>query len=294
MAAPALTEEWAGRDVSVGEIEHELARLRDAARSEDEAADLRTSVMTHIAWVPADWLEPAHDVLAGLAERHPSRTIVLVPKPDSKRDALDAELSFQCFPFGARHVCTETIELELLGDRTRAPGSIVQPLLVSDLPVFCRWRGEPPWQEEQFEQLVEVVDRLVLDSAEWKAPAASYERLTELFDRVAVSDIAWARTLGWRRALAAEWPGIAQATELKIAAPAAESALLAGWLRARLERELELVHDDADEVELVAIDGEGIEPPRIDRLSPADLLSNELDRFGRDRIYESAVSCAAK
>ena len=46
------------------------------------------------------------------------------------------------------------IELQLRGNRVAAPASIVLPLLISDLPVFCRWRGEPPFGEAPWEQLV--------------------------------------------------------------------------------------------------------------------------------------------
>src|SRR5687767_2005059 len=70
-ALPRL-EEWSGEDTTLAEIEDSLARLRDES-------DLRTSVMTHTAWVPEEWLEAAREALAGLAERHPSRTIILVP-----------------------------------------------------------------------------------------------------------------------------------------------------------------------------------------------------------------------
>ena len=70
----------------------------------------RTSVMTHIAWVPREWLEAARRRLAGLAERHPSRTILLVPEPDEP-DGLDAQLSLVCFPLGERPVCAEVIQL---------------------------------------------------------------------------------------------------------------------------------------------------------------------------------------
>ena len=45
------------------------------------APRLRTSVMTHIAWVPERWVEAATGMPAGLAERHPSRTILLFPRP---------------------------------------------------------------------------------------------------------------------------------------------------------------------------------------------------------------------
>src|SRR5918912_400356 len=49
----------------------------------------------------------AEDVLSGLAERHPSRTLVLVPQPDAE-DGLDASVEVDCFPVGqGRQVCTE-------------------------------------------------------------------------------------------------------------------------------------------------------------------------------------------
>ena len=80
-----------------------------------------------------------------MAERHPSRTLLLVPRPDDEPTGIDAELSIRCFPIGDRAVCGEVIELTLRGNRAAAPASIVLPLLISDLPVFCRWRGEPPF-----------------------------------------------------------------------------------------------------------------------------------------------------
>ncbi|MDE2291899.1 MAG: tetratricopeptide repeat protein, partial [Elusimicrobia bacterium] len=45
-------QEWSGADVSVAEIEIELARLRESPDGEEGAPRQRTSVMTHVAWVP--------------------------------------------------------------------------------------------------------------------------------------------------------------------------------------------------------------------------------------------------
>jgi hypothetical protein len=295
MAAPAHVEEWTGRDVSISEIESRLVELRQSSEADEHGPDLRTSVMTHMAWVPKDWREAARTTLAGLAERHPSRTILLVPDSGSKRDAIDAEVSLTCFPLGEqRHVCTEVIELRLCGERASAPASIAAPLLLSDLPAFLRWRGRPAFGAPEFEQLADLVDRLVVDSVEWPDVPAAYGELATVFDRVAVSDIAWARTLEWRRSLAELWPGIADANELRVAAPAADAFLLHAWLCARLERPFSFVHDDADTVELVAVDGEAVAPPRVPRPSASDLLSAELDEFGRDRIYEEASAAAAR
>src|SRR5262249_12977550 len=67
---------------SIREIERELSSLR--AEPGAETPYQRTSVMTHTAWVPEEWVEAAEDVLVGLAERHPSRTVVLFPQPDAE------------------------------------------------------------------------------------------------------------------------------------------------------------------------------------------------------------------
>ena len=64
----------------VGDVERQLAELR-RLEATDETPDLRTSVMTHVAWAPPKWADVARKTLAGLAERHPSRTILLFPEP---------------------------------------------------------------------------------------------------------------------------------------------------------------------------------------------------------------------
>src|SRR6185437_2961295 len=78
---------------SIAEIERELGAQRMAESGEPMQ---RTSVMTHLAWVPEQWVEAAEDVLAGLAERHPSRTIVLVPEPEAA-DGLEARVEVDCY-----------------------------------------------------------------------------------------------------------------------------------------------------------------------------------------------------
>ncbi|MGH2996062.1 MAG: OpcA/G6PD domain-containing protein, partial [Gaiellaceae bacterium] len=159
----------------------------------------------------------------------------------------------------------------------------------SDLPAFLRWRGPLPFGAPELEQLVGVVDRLVVDSREWPDVENDLGRLPELFGRVAVSDIAWARTEPWRRAVAGLWPDVAHASRLRVAGPEAEALLLVAWLRARLDRDVDLEREPAGEIELVEVDGREVRPARLEPKTPSDLLSQELERFGRDRIYEEAV-----
>jgi len=275
---------------SIAEIDRELA-LRRVDPDTGEPFQ-RTSVMTHLAWVPSEWVEAAEDVLSGLAERHPSRTIVLVPD-GGVADGLEAEVEVDCFPSGGeRQVCVETIRVRLCGARAGVPASVVQPLLLPDLPVFLRWRGMPPFGEQPFEELLDVVDRLIVDSTEWPGVPGDYERLTEVFDRVVVSDIAWARTSRWRPHLASLWPGIAEVRRIKVEGTAAQAHLLAGWLRSRLGHDVELEHEQADKLVGVDLDGEPASLPPGESPDPADLLSDELDRFSRDRVYEEAVRAA--
>ncbi|MGI8420809.1 MAG: glucose-6-phosphate dehydrogenase assembly protein OpcA [Gaiellaceae bacterium] len=283
--ATELDQGWTGEGVTIGQVEGELAKLRAAI----DGQNLRTSVMTHIAWVPERWRDAAVATLAGMAERHPSRTILLVPDPDAGESRIDARLSLERFALGGAHISSEVIELRLLGARTHAPASVVAPLLVSDLPVFCRWRGEPPWGAPEWEQLVDVIDRLVVYSGEWDDLPYAYTKLAAVLERTAVSDIAWSRTLDWRRALAGLWPAIGEAGRLRIRGPQADALLLAGWLRTRLGLELELDWAEAETVTEVAVDGTEVAPPRGQVPDASDLLSAELDHFGHDRIYEETI-----
>ena len=292
--ATALSElDWFGEDVCLADVDTALARLR--AQAAAEAPSMRTSVMTHIAWVPPEWVERARAALEGMAERHPSRTIVLFPEPGADDNRIDARAEVERWevPDTDRGLVTEVVELTLRGARAQAPASIVEPLLISDLPVFLRWRGEPPWGAQELEQLVDVADRLIVDSTEWDEVPTSYAQLAELFPRCAASDIAWARTSRWRSHLATLWPGLADVRTVRVRGTAAQAWLLGGWLRSRLGREeIALEHDPAETLEGVSLDGEAVPLPPGDPPSPSDVLSDELERFTPDPVYEAAVLAA--
>lgn len=276
MASVAHVDEWSDECATVGEIEQALIELR-LRRGFEGKRNLRTTMLTHLAWVPRQWQEAATETLAGLAERHPSRTVLLFPEPDAD-DGLAARVFLECYevPGSNRHLCNEVVELRLRGQRTGAPASIALPLLLPDLPVFLRMRGQPDFGSPVLEQLVDMVDRLVVDSAEWPDVPQAYADLERLFDRVAVSDIAWRRTLPWRASLAHGWPELPD----RIDGPAAETALVAGWLRSRAGLEVSVTVTD--------------ELPFSEGLAPSELLSEQLDVFGRDAVYESAVSSAGR
>jgi glucose-6-phosphate dehydrogenase assembly protein OpcA len=275
----------------IAEIERRLGSLRQReAGGREGQPELRTSTMTHVVWAPPRWLPHAQATFARLEERHPARTIFLIPEP-GRRARIEAEASLKDVTLegSTREIYSEVVEIRLFGAAARHPASIVLPLLIPDLPAFCRWRGRPPWAATELDEIVGVVDRLVVDSSEWAGLPGQYERLGALFDRVAVSDIAFRRLLPWRVRLAEAWPGVAKASRVRVTGPRADALLLAGWLRARLRREVALTRRDAATVEAVAVDGVEIEAPFGEPPGPGDLLSAELDVLGRDRVYEAAV-----
>jgi glucose-6-phosphate dehydrogenase assembly protein OpcA len=255
--------------------------------------ELRTSTMTHLVWCPPQWRSKARATLAGLLERHPARTIFLIPEPRGET-GIEARVELKDFQLEgmSREVLSEVIELRLRGSAARHPSSIVLPLLVSDLPVFCRWRGEPAWGSGELAEIVGVTDRLVVDSSEWRSAPSAYAHLAALFGNVAVSDIAFSRTLPWRQRLAELWPEIGTIERLRVAGPRADAELVAGWLRARLQRDVSLTRREAAAVTAMWVDGEPVASPG-EPLSPSELLSAELDQFGRDRVYEAAVRAVA-
>jgi glucose-6-phosphate dehydrogenase assembly protein OpcA len=292
--APAVKDlTWVGEDVCLADVDAALVRLRGEAAT--EAASMRTSVMTHLAWVPHGWVGQARAALEGMSELHPSRTILLLPEPHAEDNRIDgrAEVERWEVPDTNRGLVTEVVELTLRGARAKAPASIVEPLLISDLPVFLRWRGEPPWGADELEQLVDLTDRLIVDSTEWDDLPDAYRRLAELFPRCATSDIAWARTSRWRSHLATLWPEIADVRTIHVRGTAAQAWLLCGWLRSRLGREgIALEHDPAERLESVSLDGEAVPLPPGDPPTPSDVLSDELERFTPDPVYEAAVLAA--
>ena len=284
MAQALVLGDWTGEDASIAEIERVLASLREAAAA--DGPDLRTSVATHLAWVPAEWLDAARATLAGLAERHPSRTVLLTPEPGAP-DGLDAA-SRSLFRF------RDDLNRVHRGDRVaaargrRGAGPVVLPL-ISDLPVFAAGAGGHRSARRRWAALG---GRSARHHSSEGRTCGAYAELARVFGDAAVSDIAFGRSLSWRVRLAGLWPGIASLSALEIEGPRSDALLLAGWLRSRLGREVELRWSEAPALARVAVDGEDVVPPDDPPPSPCDLLSAELDVLGRDPVYEAAAVAA--
>jgi glucose-6-phosphate dehydrogenase assembly protein OpcA len=276
----------------VAEVERKLARQRCRQEADGEP-ELRTSTMTHVVWAPPKWLPRARHVLAGLAERHPARTIFLVPV-SGRKSGVEADAMIHDFAIrDGREVLSEVIELRLSGEAARHPASVVLPLLIADLPAYCRWRGRPDWSGQALDEIVDVCDRFVVDSNEWQGVPGAYDPLARLFDRIVVSDLAWRRGLPWRSALSGRWPGIRTIERVSIEGPRADALLLAGWLRSRLRTKVSLTRRDAIALAGIEVDGDPVVPPARPAPSGRALLSAALDPRARARVSAAAVRATA-
>src|SRR5215469_9284943 len=65
-ALKPLTWDWDGEDVCLDDVDVALALLRADAAA--DGPSMRTSVMTHIAWVPERWVGQARAALEGMDE----------------------------------------------------------------------------------------------------------------------------------------------------------------------------------------------------------------------------------
>lgn len=206
MQAPITREE--AQEVPLGKIEATLAKLSREANSAVISAGgqvaARSSVMTLVAYACGS--EQANRVsraVEGLTGQHPSRSIILAAEPDGQGPPLTASVSLHCHVAhqGSGQMCAEQIKIEARGDATKHMAGVVLPLLLTELPVFVWWTDGLP-EGELVDNLVDLSDRVLIDSADFTKPNLDLVRLADLVqqqsNRTAFSDFNWNRLKAWR------------------------------------------------------------------------------------------------
>ena len=204
---------WSEKGTTVAAVEDHLSSLwtlagDDGARvTEKGLPHARASVLNLIVTVPDEPLaERVVSTLLGLGYRHPSRAIVLVANPDRDGPWLDASVSAHCHAIhdADEQVCYEEVVLTVRGEPAEHLDGIVASLLIHDLPTLVWWPGDPPFADAIFDQLVEMGDRLILDSSDFSDLLLGFRRLSTLRRRSGIADLAWKR-LGWWQELTAQF-----------------------------------------------------------------------------------------
>jgi len=265
---PGIRLPWAGKTVRIENVEEELAFLwkmsADNLRT-GQNVNVRTSVLNFVICAPdIESAQHASKLLRDLSSTHLARVTLLILDSSSNSPAsISTWVTLRCFSIFSdlmRH-CFEQATILTLGAAVRSVANILQPLLKPDLPAYLWWIGDPPDNDTIFSGLVELSNRVIVDSTSFFNPEQDIRTLAELFQaspNCALSDLNWGRLTPWRQLVAqffdvAEYrPYLAGVTSIEIehaAAPLAmpmrteegdvspnptRALLLAGWLKDRL------------------------------------------------------------
>ncbi len=243
-------------EVALDAVEQELDNLWREANASVAAnrshAFSRNSVMTLVAFTQgATDAQRVLEIIHSLTNQHPSRAIVVAADPRDSGQSIQARVSTFVTPGSQSY--GEDIVVEAQSEAIRHLPGVVLPLIVSGLPSYLWWTGEPPWGSELLESLVDGCDRFIVDTAEMNHPIESVLALDDLTrrkkSRCAVGDLCWTAQAPWRDILAQFFDppnlrpyleGIERVT-IEYAAGeedqpvnGSQAALMGGWLASRL------------------------------------------------------------
>ncbi len=334
-AESLATPVWEQKATSVRAIADQLAELwsvptaagaSDGIVTEKGMPHARASVLNLIVTVvDPDAAERAVAAMMALGVRHPSRSIVLVANPEA-RGGIDARISTHCNALGADgdRICYDEVVLTVRGEAARHLPGIVAPLLVHDLPTCVWWPGDPPFGDPVFEQLVEMADRLIVDSSDFRNLLKGYRRLATVRHRSGVGDLSWER-LGWWQELTAQFfdaprfrrylpnlnglliryavrPETAARPRDRgevvpgVASPITQAALYAGWVASRLGWKRERAYEPADGGRVhLRLDGSHemvdlrLEPVATGDVAPGELVNVHLKALGETGAAEFMI-----
>lgn len=266
---PGIHLPWAGKIVRMEEVEDVLSSLwRMSADNLRIGANLsvRTSVLNLIICAPdVETAQRVSIILRKLSSTHLSRVVILIlDSSENRPNAITAWVTLRCFSVISdlmRH-CFEQTTMLASGSSIRFVANIIQPLLKPDLPVYLWWLGDPPDQNDPtFAGLVDLSNRIIVDSTSFFSPEQDIRTLATLFQaspESALSDLNWGRLTPWRQLTIQFFdvpeyrPYLAGVDSIEIehaVAPLAvptrteqgdvspnptRALLLAGWLKARL------------------------------------------------------------
>lgn len=231
-----------GLPVEIGRIDKELGKLwEETGDTKTRASLINLAIYTE----SANSVSSNTDLIAKIASQYACRALLIFANPAAAQSEARAWISAHCHlpGKGERQICSEQITFQLDGEMVTALPNIVFSHLDSDLPLYFWWQED--FREPLDKKLWGWVDRLIYDSAEWKAPAEQFglvrkiRTLTEV--RTILCDLNWTRLVGARFALAQLFDHSCALARLgKIKRVSISSAshttglLLLGWLAAQL------------------------------------------------------------
>jgi glucose-6-phosphate dehydrogenase assembly protein OpcA len=238
---PAVSDSrWAAQDTTPGAIEAALREMLKERHAENESfAPAR--VLNLVCVVDKDWSGEIANRLRQVGRYHASRTVVLAVEPKrQKLDAVATIASDQHPKAGEYTLLRETVIVDVGDKHLQALDTIVDPLVITDLPTVL-W--SPHGHPEAIDVLLPLAQVVLLDSVDEPDLHEALERAQELSQKAYVVDLAWLRSTPWRERVAAtfdtqhlrpELGTISSVTIRHHPDSTAAALLLIGWLSSRL------------------------------------------------------------
>jgi len=273
-ATGSLGGVWSAEDTHPEEIAQALRELlHEQAVAGDAPAPAR--VINLVVVADAAFRGEIANRLDGIGRYHASRTVLCAV--EQGRHTLDAWATMACDRQdqpGALALCRERVEIEVGADHLASLASIVDPVLVGDLPTVV-WA--PHGHPEAVDALLALAGIVLVDSLDAPDVAFALKRALELSERAYVVDLAWVRGTPWRERIAAAFDPAARRGDLarlralvvrhRIGAELG-GLLLAGWLASRLGWTPGVLRREGEVLSAPALDATG-GAVRV-RLEPCD------------------------
>ena len=229
---------WSARDTTPDAIEAALRELLRERHATD-AGVAPARVLNLVVIVDREWKGEIANRLERAGQYHASRTVLCAVEPG--RSALDAMATIGYDePREGLSVMRETVEIDVGPEHLLALSTIVDPVLVSELPTVC-W--SPHGHDEVVRALLPLIDVILLDSDDLPDPREAFDRAERVRRAAYIVDLAWLRTTPWRERLAVSFDLPARREALRELSgveirhrdgSTASALLLAGWLASRL------------------------------------------------------------
>lgn len=232
---------WSAKDTTPADIEAALLRLIHE-RHNGGLMQAPARVLNLVVVVDHGLKDEILSRLDRVGSGNPARTIVF--DVTGERQTLDATATLihdTPGPLGGNTVFRERVELECGERHLEHLGTIVHPLLASEVPTIV-------WSPHGFERAVDalsgVASSVLIDSIDYSDWRSGLTRIAELLRLASVSDLAWHRSTPWRERLAAtfdpavwraELPAINSVTVRMHPDSTLAALLYVGWLASRLD-----------------------------------------------------------
>jgi glucose-6-phosphate dehydrogenase assembly protein OpcA len=233
---------WSAQDTTPDAID---AALRELLRERHAANPCLAParVLNLVVIVDREWKGEIANRFERVGRYHASRTVLCAV--EEHRTAIDAVavMSYAEPENGSIGVIHESVEIDIGPEHLAAIESIVDPVIVSEMPTVL-W--SPHGHDEAVDALRGLTDVMLIDSDELLEPPEALAHAAELLRTAYVVDLAWLRTTPWRERLAASFDSpparaaLRQIVEFTVRhqeSSRASAALLAGWLCSRLHWE---------------------------------------------------------